>query len=70
MHVRRLLRSGMFLLSQCYIALERQNLSMHFACAVSGVPGCALLNSGAKVPFISEAYARRVGLKAKSRGRR
>ena len=43
-------------------AMNRQNMTMEFDCAVSGVPGSVLLDSGAEMPFISAAYAHRVGL--------
>ena len=40
----------------------RSAMTMEFDCAVAGVPGTVLMDSGAKLPFISAAYAHRVGL--------
>ena len=38
-------------------------LTTQFDCAVAGVPGTVLLDSGAEDQFISEAFARRVGIR-------
>lgn len=44
------------------MSVKNCGMIMEFDCAVSGVPGTASLDSGAKLPCISSAYAYRVGL--------
>ena len=43
-------------------ALGSKRLTQQFDCAVAGVPGSALMDSGAEDQFISEGFARRVGI--------
>ena len=44
-------------------ALGKKRLTMQFDCAVAGVSGSVLMDSGAEDQFISEEFARRVGIK-------
>lgn len=43
-------------------AVGKKRLTMQFGCAVAGVSGSALMDSGAEDQFISEAFAKRAGI--------
>ncbi|KAL0032451.1 hypothetical protein WJX77_001359 [Trebouxia sp. C0004] len=48
-------------------ALGTKRLTMQFDCAVAGVSCSVLMDSGAEEQFISEGFARRVGIKGHKR---